>query len=88
MQNIDASTNKQPHPHHEHTVKITIDGRKIEIAPGSYSVADLKSKLGIPVEYELEIVEDGLFIPLDVAAQISIHGHEEFISHVKCGASS
>lgn len=81
---FDAKTNH----HQQHTVKVMIDNRKVELTPGVYCIADLKELLGVPLEYELEIIEHGEFRPLEDAGQINIEKHEEFISHVRCGASS
>jgi hypothetical protein len=83
-----TAAEKHEKPHHEHLVSILIDARKIEIAAGHYQVSDLKIRLGVPPEYELEIIEHGQFQPLEDADHVHIHGDEEFVSHVRCGASS
>jgi len=73
---------------HSHKVKVTLNGEKEKIVSGSYKVSDLKVLLGVPSDYEFEIVEDGEFKPLLNNSEIVICGHEEFVSHVKSGGSS
>lgn len=72
----------------ERNVKVVLNGDKVKIDSGTYVVSSLKVSLGIPSDYELEIIEDGQFKPLPDNAEITICGHEEFVSHVKCGGSS
>lgn len=81
---------KKKHHNHDHadTVRLTVDGREVEIPEGTYRVADLKALLGVPAEYEFEIIEDGQFRPLDDNAELKIEDHLDFVSHVCCGASS
>ena len=75
---------------HEHgnLVKVTIDGQPREIPRGRYVVSELKVKLGVPADYELDIVDKGEFKPLQDADHIEIHGGEVFVSHVRRGGSS
>jgi hypothetical protein len=82
---------KETHHHpapHPHTVQIEVDSQKREIPSGCRQVADLKARLSIPADYELEAVEHGKFQPLADNAEICIEGHEKFVSHVKAGSSS
>lgn len=72
----------------EHKVKVVLNGEKVKIDSGTYSVTNLKASLSIPSDYELEIIEDGQFKPLADNDEITICGREEFVSHVKCGGSS
>lgn len=55
---------------------------------GTYTVTNLKVSLGVSGDNELDIVEAGQLIPLPDNGEITICGHEEFVSHVKCGGSS
>lgn len=80
------SKDKPPHPRHQ--VAVTIDGRIVMMEANQYLVTDLKSKLGVPPEYELEHIEHGQFQPLADEALFSLHHAEEFISHVRTGTSS
>lgn len=91
MQSIEAAsgTEGKDHPdHHVRLVEVKIDGREIEIAAQVYRVPDLKTRLGVPLDYELELIKGGQFHPLADDQTYSVHGHEEFLSHVRCGASS
>lgn len=72
----------------ERNVKVVLNGDKVKIDSGTYVVSSLKVLLGIPSDYELEIIEDGQFKPLPDNSEITICGREEFVSHVKCGGSS
>ncbi|WP_194724098.1 hypothetical protein [Noviherbaspirillum malthae] len=69
-------------------VEVKIDGDPREIAADTYNVAALKSLLGVPLDYELELVKGGKFHPLADEDTYKVHGHEEFLSHVRCGGSS
>lgn len=73
---------------HSHEVAVTIDGRRQEIAAGSYRVSTLKARLGVPPDYELDEVVHGEFRALEDTAHIEIKGGEHFISHVRRGGSS
>lgn len=88
MSMTEASAEKHSEHHHETVVAVSVDGRKVELAAGQYCVTDLKIRFGVPAEYELEIVEHGQFRPLEDTSHIHIKGGEEFVSHVRCGASS
>jgi hypothetical protein len=88
MEHTESSEFKSECGEHSKTAKVSIDGRKVKLKQGIYSVGDLKAALDVPSEYELERVQEGAFIPLDEMDQIRICGDEEFISHVRCGSSS
>lgn len=86
-----TSTNEAAHqhpPHHGHLVTITVDGSPQPIHAGEYRVSQLKTLIRVPAEYELDLVVHGEFRPLDDNAEIKIHGHEVFVSHVRRGGSS
>jgi hypothetical protein len=73
---------------HGHEVPVTIDNRTVEIQAREYSVAQLKTVLGVDPSRELEQVVDGKLVPLDDNAKIHIRGGESFVSHVRGGGSS
>lgn len=89
MSITETAPEKHAHTYHEHLVRVTIDGdRTVELAARNYLVAELKIKLGVAPEYELEIIDHGQFRPLGDDAHIHIRGGEEFVSHVRSGGSS
>jgi len=69
-------------------VKVTVDGKEKEVAPGSYVVSVFKSKVGVDAAKVLEQLINGKFEPLDDTATITIKGGEVFTSHVPRGGSS
>jgi len=69
-------------------VEVKINGTSLEIVADTYQIPVLKSLLSVPLDYELELVKGGKFHPLDDGDTYKVHGHEEFISHVRCGGSS
>lgn len=75
---------------HEHPgeVNVSIDGRHLWVTVGDYLISELKQKLGVSPDYELERVEHGQFHPLADEETFKLHKHEEFISHVRTGSSS
>jgi hypothetical protein len=78
----------QAEHHHPHEVAVTIDGHRKEISAGDYVVSALKTRLGVPQDYELDQVVGGEFRPLADTAHVEIKGGEHFISHVRRGGSS
>ena len=74
--------------HKRHPVKVKLNGGAVEILSGFYGVEELKVALGVPRDYELELVVDGRFIPLHGHEKMDVQGHEHFISHVRHGSSS
>jgi len=82
------------HGHHEHhpaphLVTVKIDNRPVEIEAGTYLVAELKKKLGVPADKVLEkVLGPGDFPPLDDNSHIHVVGGEEFLSAVRTGSSS
>lgn len=75
-------------PPYPHEVTVSIDGRHVTLKSGEYLVSVLKQKLGVPPEYELELVERGQFHPLADGSNFKLHKPEEFISHLRTGSSS
>lgn len=88
MEPIAQSTPPQASHGHERTVTVTVDGREVQIVADVYTVPELKSRLGVPLDYELELIKGGKFHPLVDSETYKVHGHEEFLSHVRCGGSS
>lgn len=80
------------HGHHHpapHLVTVKIDHRPVEIEAGTYLVAELKKKLGVPADKVLEkVLGPGDFPPLDDNSHIHVVGGEEFLSAVRTGSSS
>lgn len=69
-------------------VAVTIDNRRVELAAGNYTVTNLKIKLAVPVDYELDEIIHGEFKELNDNSHTYIKGGENFISHVRRGGSS
>lgn len=90
MQQITPKTeHRELHPDNKpRLVEVKIDGNQREVAADTYQVPALKSLLGVPLDYELELVKGGKFYPLADGDSYKVHGHEEFLSHVRCGGSS
>ncbi|MCC7312635.1 MAG: hypothetical protein IT510_15475 [Sulfuritalea sp.] len=74
--------------HTPHLVPVKIDGRDIEIEATTYRIPDLKSRLGVPLDYELDLIKGDHFDPLADDHSYKVHGHEAFLSHVRTGSSS
>lgn len=73
---------------HAHIILIEVDGVPRRIEQGRYVVSALKAMFNIPPEYELDRVVGGKFIPLADDETIEVHPKEQFVSHVRHGASS
>lgn len=84
------SSTIQKHPEHEHGpfVHVLVDDVQREIKRGQYEVSALKHELGVPPDYEFDLVINGVFDPLADGAKIKIAGGEVFVSHVRRGGSS
>jgi hypothetical protein len=76
------------HPHHEREVEVTVDRKTKRVKAGEYVVAEFKRIVGVAAERELDILKDGVLVPLKNDEKIRIHGHEVFVSHVPSGGSS
>lgn len=74
--------------HHHHDVMVKINGNQVTLAAGNYLVSTLKQILGVPAEYELDLVVQGVFHPLSDADHFKLHKPEEFVSHARTGSSS
>lgn len=77
-------------PGHQHgePVTISVDGVDRTIADGVYKVSALKHQFGIPLDYELDQVVDGVFTALNDARSLHVRGGEVLVSHVRQGGSS
>ncbi len=73
---------------HDHDVVVKVDGDPHHVRAGTYKVSAFKTLVGVAADRELDILSGGTFQPLDDNADITIHGHETFVSHVRTGASS
>jgi hypothetical protein len=77
------------HPVHVgHEVTVIVDGVKKEVPKGTYLVSQFKALVGVDPAKELDEVVHGQLKPLDDNAQVTIKGHEQFVSHVRTGGSS
>lgn len=81
---------QEPRPDEDHgkLVKVTIDGNPRNIRRGRYLVSELKDELGVPAEYELDLVVNGELKALTDNEHIVIEGGETFVSHVRRGGAS
>lgn len=91
--NFTAKENKSmdhdnKHDHGKENVEIIINDTQYEVHRGHHTVAELKTLAGIPLAYDLNIVNDGKFEFLQDDSGITIKGDEKFISNPKDGASS
>lgn len=71
-----------------HEVEVIVDRMPKRIEAGRYVVAVLKKEVGVAPDRELDLLKDGVLEPLDDNAEITIHGCEVFVSHVRCGGSA
>ena len=74
--------------HHGEPVTITLDSVPRTIEGGVYKVAELKTSFSIPAEYELDVVVNGEFKPLNNERSVHIKGGEVLVSHVPQGGSA
>lgn len=69
-------------------VSIKINGKSHPIAPGKYTVAEIKTLGGVSLAHTLSQLIDGDMVPLKDDAVIDICGGEIFLSNPKEGSSS
>jgi len=69
-------------------VEIKVDGRKLRVPAATYVVSEFKILVRVAADRELDIVEHDTFRPLADNAEIRVHEHEVFVSHVRTGGSS
>jgi hypothetical protein len=74
--------------HDPKTVTILVNSAPQTLPKGKYLVARLKELTGVPADYELDQVVEGVFVHLDDTATIQLKNHDEFVGHVKTGGSS
>lgn len=74
--------------HDPKTVTILVNSAPKTLPKGKYLVSRLKELTGVPSDYELDQVVEGVFIHLDDTASIQLKNHDEFVGHVKTGGSS
>ena len=74
--------------HQPREIEVKVDGQIKRVPRGTYVVAEFKKLVGVAADRELDIVHHDVFKPLDDNAEITIHQHEVFVSHVRTGASS
>ena len=69
-------------------VQVIVDGVTKTVRKGKYMVSEFKDMVGVPVDYELDMVVGGKFDPLGDGDTVHIKGEEVFVSHVRRGGSS
>lgn len=74
------------HGHDE--VTVTINGQPKTIHKGDYTTQQLKQLLGVEPSLELELFEDGKFVPLADGQRLVVREGMVFVSHVRQGGSS
>lgn len=84
----DIDADERHLPPEARLITVTIDGAEKQITRGRYVVSKLKEVLGVPADYELDIVIRGEFRHLADDAEIRVFNHEVFVSHVRSGSSS
>jgi hypothetical protein len=73
---------------HKKEVTVTVDGKHHKVPEGAYLVSELKTRVGVDPNRELDEVVHGEFKPLDDNKHIDIKGGEIFVSHARQGGSS
>lgn len=86
--NSEAQVSQAAHAGHIHEVTVIVDGVKKEVPKGTYRVSQFKALVGVDPAKELDELVHGQLKPLDDNAEITIEGHEKFVSHVRTGGSS
>lgn len=86
LRTAEAEVEAAEHQHRE--IEVKVDGQIKRVPRGTYVVAEFKKLVGVAADRELDIVHHDVFKPLDDNAEITIHQHEVFVSHVRTGASS
>lgn len=81
-------TDEGPGHQHGSPVQITLDSNEKTVADGVYHLGELKQLLGVPQDYELDLVVNGEFKPLNDQRSLHVKGGEIFVSHVRQGGSS
>lgn len=69
-------------------VTITVDNKEKKVRKGKYLVSNLKAKVGVPENYDLDQLIHGKFVTLADTDEVKINGKEIFVSHVRTGGSS
>ncbi len=80
--------NNGGHDNHPRIVEVFIDDKPVKLAAQRYTVPELKTKLGVPLDYELELITKKGFEPLKDGETFHVKGEEKFLSHIPCGGSS
>jgi len=71
-----------------HEVVVTVDNKKHTVKAGIYVVSAFKTEVGVPAAKELDQIIHGKIEPLADEANVTIKGHEVFVSHERTGSSS
>lgn len=76
------------HPEQGPNVNVTVDGKKLTLHRGHYTVAEFKQEVGVDAAKELDEIVEGQITPLDDTGKLVLKGGEVFISHARTGGSS
>ena len=71
-----------------HVVTATCNGEPVRVAQGCYLVSELKTKLGVALDLELDEIQEGQFIPLRDGDPFNVKEGDVFVSHVRRGGYS
>jgi hypothetical protein len=74
--------------HRDHEIEVKVDGQPKRVKRGTYLVSAFKLLVGVAADRELDVVDNGVFKPLEDGKEITIHECEVFVSHARTGASS
>jgi hypothetical protein len=86
---IDVPVNRDADPNHQKdTAEIFLAEKKKQIKCGTYKVAEIKSLLDIPQEYELAEIKDDQIKYLPDNGTVEIDGAEVFAGNPKHGKIS
>ncbi len=70
-------------------VTVELNGEKVEILSGDYTTETLKEALGVPADWDIDIVDKlGSFRTLKPGEPIKVIAKLKFVSHVRQGGSS
>lgn len=69
-------------------VTVTVDGNSQVVDKHEYLVSEFKQLVGVPSDYELDQVVDGVFTQLVDTAKLHLKNGDIFVSHVRQGSSA
>lgn len=78
---------KKDKPEHK-LIEVKVDEKLFTLEKHKYLVSEFKQLAGVPPDYELDHVADGIFVPLVDSTEIHLKNGDVFVSHVRQGGSS